>query len=343
MEMPNADQVNKFHDLMRKCREKPVDELLQNPTSWGEIDFKEIQSYIEILFKVMIQLDGLPLNAIPFNIFNSLYTQLQTLHADIKEIQDFSIKKSPASPNLLPENRRDQLCAHVKSRAGKFYEDAFPLLPSLAFQQAEDFQKKTVELERGIREKSEKLDTFEKEFQEKGTKLDNIIAEARKTAGKAGVDIFHEDFSNEAKANQKSAWGWLVVSFLFTVLTLYTSLYFPTHLFISDQSAEFQITQYVTTKVVILGLLFTVTIWCGRMYKASKHLSTVNRHRANALRTFQAFTSAAKDDAAKDAVLMETTKSIFTHTPSGYLDCSETSSDSGLKIVEMIKNARGAN
>ena len=92
--------------------------------------------------------------------------------------------------------------------------------------------------------------------------------------------------------------------------------------------------QYTTMKVVILGLLFTSTIWCGRMYRTNKHQQSINKHRANALRTFQAFVEATNDPAIRDAVLLETTRSIFAITPSGYLGEIDKSPDTGQKSLK---------
>lgn len=81
----------------------------------------------------------------------------------------------------------------------------------------------------------------------------------------------------------------------------------------------------------------------SRIYKALKHQITVNKHRANALKTFQAFVKAASNDNTRDAVLIETTRSIFANSPSGYLDTTDASSDSNTKILEIIKgSASGA-
>lgn len=85
------------------------------------------------------------------------------------------------------------------------------------------------------------------------------------------------------------------------------------------------------------GPAFTATIWCGRLYKALRHQSAINKHRANALRTFQTFTMAASDDETHNAVLMETTKSIFLLIPSGYLD-NESTSGNGLTVVEVVQH-----
>ena len=100
-----------------------------------------------------------------------------------------------------------------------------------------------------------------------------------------------------------------------------------------------ELLQYTTTRVVILGLLFTGTIWCGRIYRTNKHQQSVNKHRANALQTFQAFVEATSDPAVRDAVLLETTRSIFAITASGYLDDIDKSPDTGSRVVEVIKAA----
>lgn len=37
-------------------------------------------------------------------------------------------------------------------------------------------------------------------------------------------------------------------------------------------------------------------------------------------------------------ILMETTRPIFTLTPTGYLDGSEGAADGGTKVIEVVKN-----
>jgi hypothetical protein len=60
-------------------------------------------------------------------------------------------------------------------------------------------------------------------------------------------------------------------------------------------------------------------IWCTRNYSAARHNQVVNQHRRNALNTFRAFTEAAAgDEATKNAVLLEATRSIFAPQPTGY-------------------------
>lgn len=49
--------------------------------------------------------------------------------------------------------------------------------------------------------------------------------------------------------------------------------------------------------------------------------------------------NATSDESTKNAVLLETTRSIFAIGSTGYLDPTEAGSDSGMKIMEIIKNS----
>jgi hypothetical protein len=60
----------------------------------------------------------------------------------------------------------------------------------------------------------------------------------------------------------------------------------------------------------------------------------VNRHRALGLKTFQAFSAATSDNHTKDAVLMETTHSIFANTNTGLLN-EPSSADSESNIIQI--------
>ena len=99
-----------------------------------------------------------------------------------------------------------------------------------------------------------------------------------------------------------------------------------------------EIVQFTITKVVVLTALFYGLSITNRNYKAHKHNAVMNKHRQNALSTFETFSSAASaDDQTKNAVLLETTHSIFSNQQTGYLK-SEGDSESNSKIIEIIKS-----
>jgi hypothetical protein len=69
------------------------------------------------------------------------------------------------------------------------------------------------------------------------------------------------------------------------------------------------------------------------------HQSVINRHRANALKTFQAFVKASNDEKIRDAVLLETTRSIFSISPSGYIDAKADHTDNPTTVLEFVRDS----
>ena len=166
--------------------------------------------------------------------------------------------------------------------------------------------------------------------------IESIIRAAREASASAGVGVFTSDFAAQSSVFETQATTWLKWTMGLAAATLVLSIasfWFPLH---SDATAA-QIIQYLTSKVVVLGVLLATTVWCGRIYKATKHQASTNNHRANALKTFQAFIKATDDEGTRNAVLLETTRSIFAHGTTGYLDGSDVGADQGSKVLEMVK------
>ena len=86
-------------------------------------------------------------------------------------------------------------------------------------------------------------------------------------------------------------------------------------------------------------MLFTGTLWCGRIYRALLHQAATNKHRALSLQTFRAFVEATEDENVKDAVLLSATRAIFASIPTGFVDQKAVPDDSSIKVVELAKTA----
>jgi hypothetical protein len=90
-------------------------------------------------------------------------------------------------------------------------------------------------------------------------------------------------------------------------------------------------------RVIVISILSTAILFCVRNYSAARHNFVINRHRQNALSTFETFVKASRDDQTKDAVLLQATRSIFTPQVSGYLK-TETEAPSPNQIIEIMRN-----
>ena len=95
-----------------------------------------------------------------------------------------------------------------------------------------------------------------------------------------------------------------------------------------------QSVQMAIPKLFVFSVLLA-TVWCGKTYRAYRHNAVVNRHRQNALATFQTFAKAAVDQATKDAVLLQATQCIFSQQPTGYIQTEPE--PTALPISEMMR------
>ena len=207
-------------------------------------------------------------------------------------------------------------------------------IPFLAYQRG-DVQRNLENLNITVAQATKVYEEGVTKLQGQQKTMETIITATREAAAKVGVAHFTTDFRTESDSQATSAKKWLWTTVVMAILTVLASVgvfFVP----LEHDAKAAQVLQLFTSKVVILGLLFTATIWCGKLYKAAIYQVLVNRHRANALLTFQAFTQAASDNAVRDSVLLETTRSIFAITQSGYLDNEST--PEGGKVVEVVRN-----
>jgi hypothetical protein len=93
--------------------------------------------------------------------------------------------------------------------------------------------------------------------------------------------------------------------------------------------------QIVVGKLLGLGVLYYLLVLAARSYRANAHLAAVNRHRATALQVFSTFADSSSDEQTKNAVLLETTRCIYSHTSTGFLSGEEPSSP--VQVVEILK------
>ena len=327
--MALEETVNEIIMLVAEITKRDVDDVVRSD-KWGEYNFDECRDDLESAYSVIRPLPELPLESILQAPAGSIQKQLGALNTAIKNTAEFSVKADNAA------HERDALAAALIKHAQATWTAIAPWIGYLFFQ-AEDATEGLKKIRESQGHVDNALVSFLKKADDGQTQIENAVAAAKEVAGKAGVGHFTEDFANEAEAHNTAAFRWLVATVVFAVAAGSVAYHFGTAQQVPEEVAA--ILQYTTMRIVILGLLFTGTVWCGRMYKTNKHQQSINKHRANALQTFQAFVEATKDPAVRDAVLMETTRSIFTIAPSGYLGEIDKSPDAGSKIVEVIKAA----
>lgn len=217
----------------------------------------------------------------------------------------------------------------------------------------EGITKQSSEFREGInRERTAFKESFAKDKEALLNSLDSAVEDAKNAALQAGVANHYVVFRDEAASHQRKAWLWLltlVASIGFTIYFVvnFGSIFNTPFTTVKGLSSElnvevikFQTVQYIANKVIIISALFYALSICAKNYKAHRHNYVLNKHRQNALSTFQAFTNATTDEMTKNAVLLEATHTIFSNQHTGYMN-PDTEGDSPNKIIEIIKGTSG--
>jgi hypothetical protein len=300
---------------------------LESRSEWGSITFEKATADFKRVFELLAHLSVLPLEYLT----DSAVAQIQSEATQVTElfgrVDKFNIEQS------TPTQTRDSFVVEIHSRADQLYTFASPWIPFLAYQKG-DVAKNIEALTTSVGQAQTLIESAKTTITARQAEIEGIITQAREASAAAGAAVFTQDFRNEAASLDEQAQKWLYGTAAGALLTLCFAIavwLFP----VSGEDAT-SVVQRFGGKLAALVVLFTATLWCGRTYKALKHLSTVNRHRALSLQTFQAFSHAASDETTKDAVLMEATRAIFGPTSTGYLE-SRGGPEPDLKIIEVAK------
>lgn len=336
-----ANKSEKVSNIKKELQRipKPDQVRLIERQEWGETGYEksqpieEIQSETERTYRLAQQLINLPLERLLEKTIDDISDKTRQVIGSYEQFDDQSKIETAADIDLIKANYINP----IQQTTNAFFEASAPWVTYLACCHSDFDQKPRIFLNPSMHKTKEADERMGKMLSDAKTKMDKIneiIAKARETSAKEGAAVFTKDFEKVANEMEKSAKDWLVATSSAAILTLIVALF----MWFKTESGldQGQLFQKIGTKMVVFAVLLTGTIWCGRNYRALKHLATINNHRANSIRTLQAFSSAAAQTQTKDAVLMEATRDVFGNVPTGFI--GQTPSDSNLKVIEVARN-----
>ncbi len=174
---------------------------------------------------------------------------------------------------------------------------------------------------------------------------------ARQAAEQVGIAEHAIFFRDESDSHKKSAFWWLLLTLALTSIaaligwknysgTLQALTEAVSHAAAANppQTPTFTSLQIQLTigKLILFSIIFSAVIWSGKIYRTHRHNFIVNRHRFNALRTFETFAKSTKDEQIKNAVLLQATQCIFGPQPTGYIS-GENENDGYPQVLEIVR------
>ncbi|MCF6216983.1 MAG: hypothetical protein L3J58_12540 [Emcibacter sp.] len=327
--MATSELLDNLKELLGEVTNYNVKALTTND-DWGTINFNNAEKSLDTIISLLVPAKDFDFSEVPDSNVNQMISATTAVNDIKNEIAQFDLSQGN------PSDTRDQLTIQLNAAVNNLFPAYAPWLPFLAYRRG-DIKDSLVNLQKAIDEAQQELRTAKEYTKNKKTEVDTIVDAAKTAAAEVGVQSFTQDFDGQATDAKDAAKKWLMASGIFAALTLLASILFISLFAPEEGSSTSTIIQISLSKIVSIGILFTATLWCGKIYKALKHQQAVNSHKAHALKTFQAFVEASNDPTIRDAVLMETTRSIFSIGASGYLEAGQNSTVSSPTVIEVIK------
>ncbi|GAB2685154.1 hypothetical protein GCM10027037_03260 [Mucilaginibacter koreensis] len=207
-------------------------------------------------------------------------------------------------------------------------------------------------------------ENLKRKFDEKNKEIETTLALLNKEVGKVAVREYADIFDNQALEHSKLRWLktqykisigsfekqlstlnvgtaqlWLsfAISLLSALLVGFTQL---DKLFNVAGQSEYtpEVAVHVLGRFLLVSLVIFIISFAFKQYRVNMHLYTLNKHRANTLKSFEYLTKAPDklEAASYNAILMEVAKSIYEAGQTGYIATSETNNDVP-SIIDMTK------
>lgn len=94
--------------------------------------------------------------------------------------------------------------------------------------------------------------------------------------------------------------------------------------------------QLITSKVLIFTVLGYLLIMAAKNYTTHKHNAVVNRHRQNAVLTYQALVAAAENSGTQDIVLAHAASCIFSPQETGFAHGKGDTGSGPKSVLELL-------
>ncbi len=189
-----------------------------------------------------------------------------------------------------------------------------------------------------IQRSSDEAQTTTQELAKLGEEAKRILDEVRKVAAEQGVSQKAHYFNEESKyhAQKTSTWrNWTIITAFLLIIYAAASVFFH-KIPLLTPSNTYETIQIVVSKILIFTVLGYMLLLCAKNFLTHAHNDVVNKHRQNALLTFNALVDAAGTDERRDVILTYAAACIFNPQETGYVRGATGQSEMPMNIIQAI-------
>ncbi|MEM6962704.1 MAG: hypothetical protein AAF550_13340 [Myxococcota bacterium] len=299
-----------------------------------------LESAIEPARKVIALFKRIPpemMSEFPERLLEQVKAQADQVFNAFKTAEEFNT--SVENPTLERTN--------IINTIQGLYDPAFQALFNViaySAARATDFQRLEAEGRAAVQAVADKTAELSKNLEESQSEANAILADVRKTAAEQGVSqqaIYFKEESEYHDERSKDwlratlAWGAAVLLFAIGSIFLHKIPYFsPTN--------AIESWQLISSKVLIFAVLGYLLLLSARTFLAHRHNAITNKHRQNALVTFQALVDAGQTKESRDTVLRFAASSVFSPQDTGVIRGQAASGGGANTLIELGSNVSEA-
>jgi hypothetical protein len=318
----NIEELNKFKNIdLEKISRKDL----------GEKGFESIVHYIASLQSLINELVQIEFNInLPEIWVNEIENQIRKINALIEPITSYNFDRDAQNRYAL----RKRIIEDVK----KYYTEYFNGNNNgiIIYSAIKQFSFSSTY------KNANNLSSYQKEFNDTLLKINNLYEELKAKSGEATVSDYAKIFENQSEKHSSFTFNWktrkfglsekwlligIFTTIIFFCLLLNFSNYFPIEELTSIngiQKMTYNISN-IFSRILIVSVLIYLINFSFKQYSINKHLATTNRHRQNALNSYQLFINSLKDDIGNSAsirqtLMIEVAKAIYGQENTGYIN-----------------------
>lgn len=341
--MATIEQINSEKDELNNLLKEIstyTPEMLLRQDLGPELNFEKGIPIFKRFLNLYHELRLCDLDSIPSESLRDITPKAKDTLNGINSIINFI-----PSNHTYPEQWRDK---EIEDSIKSYSEHWRTISPVIAYSMRRgiDFESLVQKAKENIIQQ-EKMNNKFNNLREDTTKdIKETLKAIHKAAAEAGVaqytTVFKDIADNEfGKKSRNWLWATIIIAVIILGCGAYLFYLHYDNLETIPKDTPGAI-QYSIPKLIILSALYFALVWSAKNYNTNRHNYIINKHRQNALQTFEAFIKAAEGDpATKNAVILQTTQSIFSSQPSGYVH-KDSESESPFKLIEFIRTVGGS-
>lgn len=278
-------------------------------------------------------------NQLPVNIIEELPD------GDARQIQ----KRADATYNLLSQimnfdssaqdamQNRTNLLNDVKTHYDSVFQNLINYI-SYAVSRTVDFDTLENQGRAAVQAVQDQASEVLEDLKNYSVQAESVLEEVRTAAAEQGVSQKAKYFKEEAELHDEESNKWKKTT---NALAIATGFYAILALFVHKidwiaPQNNYETVQLLASKIIIFFVLAYLLSLSAKNFLSHKHNSIINKHRQNALMTFNALVEASEQDHTRDVILNHAASCIFMPQDSGYTKNANSNDNSAKTIVEML-------